>query len=686
MARRSLKSSSIGVQAIKNALKRSRWSQTYLAGVVGCSRQTIWNLLQGNPIDCDYFMEICSQLSLNWQEIAQIDLQEQKDTNLIVESIRERIKPIIQHRCGTMRVLDMTQPVGLNDIYTDVNVLETITGRRRKGISELLEECNPEKFERFGLGNIKERRVPGLKVVEQRNKLLILGKPGAGKTTFLKYLALQCNAGNFKSSHVPIFVVLKDFAEASQKPNLFDYLIQELSTLGIDKSDASALLIQGKALILLDGLDEVREEENSRVLSEICKLSNRFYENHFVMTCRIAAREYTFDQFSEVEVADFDDKQIEAFANNWFKLKDPVKAEKFVRKLRANAPIKELATNPLLLTLLCLVFETTADFPSNRSELYEEGLDILLKKWDAERNIERDQLYKNLSLKRKEDLLGRIALETFERSEYFFKQKTVEKYITDYISNLPDINTDPQALHLDSIAILRSIEAQHGLLIERAKGIYSFSHLTFHEYFTARDIVLGSQAKQGSLENLVRHITEKRWREVFLLTVGMFPNADHFLRLIKHEIELTIADKNLQKLMLFINKKAKLLGNKQKKYKYLFECNEPTLLKLFACLFIGEFNYSGGTIAYKKIAFLKVVRTIAGLGLKEAKDFVEEIDGNLGKLLSECAQIEYYSNLNDQKRNLIKQYYDASLLLLEFLNSDCYVSKEVRQSLLTENV
>ena len=567
------------------------------------------------------------------------------------------------------------------------NVLETITGLRRKGISELLEECNPESFERFGLGNIKERRVPGLKVVEQRTKLLILGKPGAGKTTFLKYLALQCNAGNFKSSYVPIFVVLKDFAETPKKPNLFNYLIQELSAIGIDESEASTLLVQGKALILLDGLDEVREEENSRVLSEIRNLSNRFYENHFVMTCRIAAREYTFDQFSEVEVADFDNKQIEAFANNWFKLKDPVKAENFIRKLRDNSPIKELATNPLLLTLLCLVFETNADFPSNRSELYEEGLDILLKKWDAERNIERDKLYKNLSLKRKEDLLGRIALETFERSEYFFKQKTVERYITDYISNLPDISTDPQALHLDSIAILRSIEAQHGLLIERAKSIYSFSHLTFHEYFTAREIVLGSQAKQGSLENLVRHTTEKRWREVFLLTVGMFPNADHFLCLMKRQIELTISDEDIQQLVLFISKKARLLGNQEKKYEYVFECNLPTLLKLFACLFIGEFNYNGGTIAANKIAFLKFVRTTTKLGLKDAKDFIEgeDINKNLEQLLTECSQMGCFTNLNEQKRKLIKQYYDANWLLLEFLNSDCYVSKEVRQSLLSEN-
>jgi predicted NACHT family NTPase len=72
--------------------------------------------------------------------------------------------------------------------------------------------------------------------------------------------------------------------------------------------------------------------------------------------------------------------------------------------------------------------------------------------------------------------------------------------------------------------VLKSIEAQHGLLVERARGIYSFSHLTFQEYFTARYFVESSDPQ--ALENLSSHITEKRWREVFLLTTEMLPNAE----------------------------------------------------------------------------------------------------------------------------------------------------------------
>jgi predicted NACHT family NTPase len=141
-------------------------------------------------------------------------------------------------------------------------------------------------------------------------------------------------------------------------------------------------LCQGQALILLDGLDEVRDADNSRVLRQIRDFSQQFPQNQFVITCRIAAREYTFEQFTEVEIADFDDEQIADFASKWFRSKnDPIKAERFLQKLKGDAPIRELATNPLLLTLLCLVFEDSGSFPINRAELYQMGVDVLLKKW-----------------------------------------------------------------------------------------------------------------------------------------------------------------------------------------------------------------------------------------------------------------------------------------------------------------
>ena len=76
--------------------------------------------------------------------------------------------------------------------------------------------------------------MPGLQAVEQYPKLMILGKPGAGKTTFLKHLAIQCVEGRFKPKLVPLFVTLKDFAEAPGQPSLLEYLVQLFVNYGVE--------------------------------------------------------------------------------------------------------------------------------------------------------------------------------------------------------------------------------------------------------------------------------------------------------------------------------------------------------------------------------------------------------------------------------------------------------------------
>jgi predicted NACHT family NTPase len=122
---------------------------------------------------------------------------------------------------------------------------------------------------------------------------------------------------------------------------------------------------------------------------------------------------------------------------------------------------------------------------------------------------------------------------------------------------LPGANDDDEALQLDSEVVLKSIEAQHGLLVERARGIYSFSHLTFQEYFAARHIASPTAQLQAALKNLAAHITEKRYREIFLLAVGMLPQADDLLVLIKHQIDGLLAnDPALQNLAGLGNSKS----------------------------------------------------------------------------------------------------------------------------------
>jgi predicted NACHT family NTPase len=560
MARRSLQASAQGIKKAKQAFLRKGWTQEYLAGEVGLeTRQPIWKFFAGKPVDRHVFTEICFRLDLEPEEIALLpqaaDLETDEnvqDTTSEIDTLVARVRSLchdkIQDQCGTLRLLDIARPVGLDDLYVEVNILEEITSQRWLEISDL-QGFQPEEFDRLGLGKVRQERVPGLKAVERYTKLMVLGKPGAGKTTFLQYLAIHCNQGDFQAHRVPVFIRLKTFAEDALDENnfsLLDYINQEFYRYGISQQEVEILLNQGRILILLDGLDEVPEVASDEIIKQIRKVSEQHYKNQLIITCRIAAQEYRFRGFTEVEIADFKPEQIETFVNKWFVAVARNSQEEGLKKaslfleqmeLPGNQPIKELAATPVLLNLTCLVFQAKADFPAKRSDLYKQGLDLLLIRWDESRGIRRDEVYRNLSLPHKLQLLSQLAAISFEQGDYFFEESTIQQLITDYLRTLLNAQADSAALELDSGAVLKSIEAQHGLLVERARRIYSFSHLTFQEYLTARAIVTGTHL---SLPQLVKYLTEKRWREVFLLTVQMLPDAEQLLRLIKQQADALV--------------------------------------------------------------------------------------------------------------------------------------------------
>ncbi len=753
-----------GLELANAALQKvSQGNKTVLAGFAGVSRSTVSKFFNSQPIGLESFQIICKALELDWMVVAGLSEATEAKTNLtevnqpdeindLVKKTRQQIQPYIQEYCGTMRVLDMTQPIELGKIYTNVNILEKITGKTWWEITQLQEKVSRENFERWCRGKPTEERIPGIEAAEKFSKLMILGKPGAGKTTFLKHLAIQCIGGAFHAERVPVFITLKDFADIKEHPNLLEYLQNLLKRYSDEMENISTLSIllkAGKFLILLDGLDEVREIDSSRILTEIKQLSQQFPQNQFVITCRIAAKEYTFEKFTEVEVADFNEKQIADFSQKWFHSKnDPVKAERFLEKLKQDEPILELATNPLLLTLLCLVFEDVGSFPSNRAELYEIGLDVLLKKWDVKRNIERDQVYKGLSQKRKEDLLSRIAHTTFQAGDYFFKKREIEGYISEYIQNLPNAKTDPKALELDSEAVLNSIEAQHGLLVERARNIYSFSHLTFHEYLTARKIVTNCNQydfDDPTLKELVNHITEPNWREVFLLTAQMLNSADGFLLNLKRSIDLLVQNnEKVQKFLLWLYQKAhsiKIRANHNlsiiifyfcaefiysfrifyeaqifdlvKEFHVDIQC-EPELYldyELYMLLYNDSYcdcffpkdkiitsiddickHYTLSSDIKIKLQNLKIELNNRLREFPDPHQEKEEFQKlwasvrpiwceELRSLMIMWRNIGHKWDLKLAGQDLLEQYYDANLLLVECLNSDCYVSREVRQEI-----
>ncbi len=730
---RSLRVAPECIPQVRQALRsRGFPSQNALAEELGISRSTAVNFFTGKPIAYLNFVEICARLELDWQAIclkagcaiAYREAESDSDIDFLVQKVRQHCHDKIQTLYGKMHLLDISRPIDIENLYVDVNILE-----------------------RWGIGRVRQEGLPGLEAVKLNDRLMVLGKPGSGKTTFLQYLAIQCNQGKFQSDQFPIFIRLKNFAKYArdkQDFSLLNYINREFSSCGILSQDKIKTLLDcGRGLILLDGLDEVPSEDESRIIDEIESFSEDYYKNKLTISCRIAASRYRFYNFIDVEIADFGFEQIKIFAEKWFVAvpghdweEGKLTAKRFIRKLkrRENQPIRELARTPILLHLLCLVFQARYEFPSNRAKLYDQGLNILLKTWDEAKGIHRDEVYQNLTLQRKKKMLEQVAAIASEQGNYFFEQDEIQQLIANYLSTLPNANPDPDELQTDSEAVLKAIELQHGLLVERTRGIYSFSHVTFQDYFTARQIVASSAPQ--ALEKLVSHITQKRWREVFLLVSGMLPNADEYLGLMKQQIDAIAAkDEKLQQFLTWLYQKSSSVSAPYKAVAirtfylvgelafavtrniygldlvfirsnalYLdhsltcaISCARAVNLALNPNLEIENAIDHAHALA---IALEHALEYTTELELKRSlqqlKDQLPDLDKNKaefeqwwnanGQTWTEALTVAIIEHCNighdwqfsEQQKELLHQYYDANQLLVDCLNSGCNVSASVR--------
>ena len=575
MAKRSLYASPSGIKQAKTAFSRKGWTQENLAFEVNLkTRQPIWRFFTGRPIERYIFVEICSILELNWRDIAEnppdeiseYDEHGLPDIDCLVQQVRSQRHDKIEDQCGTLKLLDINRPVNLDKIYIEVNLLEEIPSQQWLELAEL-QNLTPQEFQTVGLDELFQQWIVGIQLVENYTKIRILGNPGTGKTTFLQHLALQCNRGLFMANRVPIFITLKSFVEESKETgevSFLNYIRSEFLTSNIiNPSTIDNLLCEGRVLLLLDGLDEVLTIDTNAVYQEINRFTEKYHKNLFIITCRTAGKIHNLNGFIDVEIAPFTSEQITEFSQKWFStlIKNPTEdthqqAVQFIQllDLPENLRFRQLAATPLFLHLACWIFVHQGQFPGSESEFYKQCLDLLLGKWDEIRGVQRDSISPELALPQKLKLLSEIAIKTFERGEYFFEKRTIEEYISDYLYQLSDAPIDSEELQLASEDILKVIALQHGLLTERSRGIFSFSHLAFHEYFTARNIIMNSYLKslEEALEELINHVVEPRWREIFLLTAVMLRKADLLVLLMKKKVnDLVMGDHHLQEFLIF---------------------------------------------------------------------------------------------------------------------------------------
>ncbi|MBP5975184.1 NACHT domain-containing NTPase [Brasilonema sp. CT11] len=660
----------------------------------------------------------------------------------LVQQVRSHIHDNIQSLHGTMPLWGIDHCVSLGELFVDVNILESLSSSRRSERDDLWQDfitgnSDYRSLDRIGLGKERER-VSGLTVVERNTNLMVVGKPGSGKTTYLQRIVTECNAGKLQAQRIPVLIKLRYFVDDGHK---YEYNLEQF--LGqlwqLRNTDIELVLSQGRALVLLDGLDEVTGEALKQIAKEIKRFARIYPQVQVVVTCRTQSQESRFERFDYVEVADFNEEQVRAFTAHWFGTvcadagKGETKAREFFKQLfrEENKAIRELAITPILLSLTCAVFQQTGKFYSKRSKLYEEGLELLLVQWDKSRSVERDEVYRDLSVERKLELLSYVAVKKFEQEQYvLFEQEELQGYIGEFLG----------IEQRDSRGVLRAIESQHGLLIERAQKVWSFSHLTFQEYLVAKWFV-----ENTDYQSLVNYILQPHWREVFILAVLKMGVADELLYLMNQRIyDFLVEDKKLQHFLHWLDKKAKSVNVPYKlaAVRGFYFVLARALIYASACAYtmtcelalsfassidssvhlidIPAFNvdlalahahdqaYCNNLISVQDLNFdfnnphilnidaelkqkLEEIRKELPITSHEGFKIWWQIQGKawtkkLRNIMLEHRNIGRDWHFTKQQKKMLEQYYNVNQLLLNCLQSSCTISdtarKEIEESLL----
>lgn len=361
--------------------------------------------------------------------------------------------------------------------------------------------------------------------VSKHQLTVIIGDPGAGKSTLMRFLTGQIAARKLKDydlPDLPVYVPLAQLFKFSETDpaKLLTAFVQDYYKLEVEEAFLKSRLKAGTILLLFDGLDEAgalavttaEKEANQpdKIIQMIDVLRRQYPEVPMVVTCRRASwlsKQAELTNFKVFEVLDFSWEDIQAFVKIWFApdatpdVLTP-EAARLIEELKPNVRMRFLAANPLLLSLICTVFDEYKELPDRRARLYEKCVDYLLTLWDSKRNLKR---LSNFTTENKKDLLCKLAWHFQEKRQRYYQRDELLEWIADF---LPEINR-PRS---EAGAVLQEIMINHGLLEEEGLEFYGFPHLTLQEYFCALAL-----KRDRLLEPMLYHLGDPWWEEVTLL-------------------------------------------------------------------------------------------------------------------------------------------------------------------------
>ncbi|WP_229414773.1 NACHT domain-containing protein, partial [Moorena producens] len=378
--------------------------------------------------------------------------------------------------------------------------------------------------------------------------LVVLGNPGSGKSTLLQYLALEWARTDLtteSSLRIPLLIDLPTYIrnrDSGQCQNFLEFCHQSSGAIcDINQNKLDDQLKAGKVLVMFDGLDEVFEPgKREDVITDIHRFTNQYPKVQVIVTSRVIGykpQRLRDAEFRHVMLQGLESEQIQTFIEQWHELtftdqadKDR-KQERLQKAIKTCSRIRQLAQNPLLLTMMAIL-NHNQELPRDRSELYNQSSRLLLHQWDVELALLEDNRVdpKTIDYQDKQEILGKVAYfmqgNQGGLARNLISGEDLERIIKEELK-LREVS-NPRAV---AKVMINQLRTRNFIFCSIGADYYAFVHRTFLDYFCAREFVRKFEKKQDiSLAQLKTEVFGKHWRdeywhEALQLIVGMIDST-----------------------------------------------------------------------------------------------------------------------------------------------------------------
>lgn len=310
------------------------------------------------------------------------------------------------------------------------------------------------------------------------NKIIITGTGGIGKSVMMKHFFLNVLQN---TQYVPILIELRGLNEFDEKNvNIVDYIYNVMETLKfkLERKYFDYSLETGCYVILLDGFDEVKNEISKQVTSQIVALSEKYPDNHYILSSRPLEEFMGWNQFEEMHSMPLSKEQALSLIEK-IEYDQKIK-EKFYKELDEYLydKYKTFASNPLLLTIMLLTFENRASIPDKLNDFFEQAFTTLFHTHDATKGGYKRDIQSKLGYEDFKAVFSYFCFKSFFNSDYKFSENKVLEYIG--LARKKEIIET----NFNSMDFLTDLTNSVCMLIHEGLE-YRFSHRSFQEYFAA---------------------------------------------------------------------------------------------------------------------------------------------------------------------------------------------------------